>query len=175
MQSRLLILCAGVILVGLMTGCGRGANDALRFNDQIAGATQKLERAGASFSTAAGMAIESGNPGDISNAESAQRLLKIQLQGAKDEATKMTVPPGKTTKELHDAYLRFLEVEATIIDRDFEEIIAILKNATISLEDKETQVQIISNRAEKLEEPVLAALQIAQQKLAKEYGFALGK
>jgi hypothetical protein len=175
MHRGLPILCAGVILVGLMTGCGRGAKDALRFNDQIAGATQKLERAGASFSTSAGMAVEGGNPGDISNAEQALRLLKIQLQGAKDEATKMTVPPGKTTKELHDAYLRFLEVETTILDRDFEGIIAILKNTTMSLEDKETQVQIISNRAEKLEEPVLAALQIAQQKLAKEYGFALGK
>jgi hypothetical protein len=160
-------------LVAFLPGCNQ--SPAVRFNNAIVEATQKLHKSGEAFGKAVGTAITSGRDVDIKKVQTAYDDAQKVMKTVKDDVKGLSVPPGKAAQNFHKEALEFLDQEERRLGQDFKEIREIAKNKGSNFDDKQKRINDVLTRALKIEKAHLEWLQDAQRKFAEENHMTLKK
>jgi hypothetical protein len=172
MPRQFTLLWSGLLAALLLAGCNRGG-PALKYNQALVEGTQKLQKVGLEFGKAAGAALVSANDGDIARAEQAYQEMKKAVKAVQDEIKNLTVPPGQSAKELSEAFNTFLKQQEEGINREFSELMDVLRDKKSVLAAKQGKFNQILNKAAADEQASLATVNAAQRKFAQEHNITL--
>jgi hypothetical protein len=158
----------------MLAGCNR-PGPALAYNQALVEGTQRLTKAGEGFGRAAGAALVSSNDADIARADQSFQELKNTIKAVQSDTKSLTVPPGQAAKELSEAFDRFLQQQEESVNKEFKEMLDVVKDKKTGLAEKQKRFNQILSRASQGEQGSLAPLQAAQQKFAREHNVTLKK
>jgi hypothetical protein len=169
------ILVVGSLVVGVIawlraTDWGKPA-DPVTFNDKLVSSNKVLEAAGKKF----GEAVRSGTPRDV---DATYANLQATLKNVREETKALEVPLGRSARALYDAEQTFLDGQERIIQKDFAEIVQIVKKHDMTdqkthIRDRQREIKPILARAAKQEQADLAPLQEAWRAFAAEHNITL--
>jgi hypothetical protein len=161
------------VVFALLPGCN--LSPAVRFNNAIVEATERLHKAGEAFGRAVGTAATTGRDVDINKVRAAYDDAQKVMKNVKDDVKALSIPPGKAAQAFHKEALEFLDQEERRLSQDFKELMEIAKNKGLTFADKHTRINEVVTRAEKIEKAHLKWLQEAQNKFAEENNLTLTK
>jgi hypothetical protein len=174
MPSRLAFVVAAVIGSGLIAGCNHGGA-ALRYNQSLVDATNRMQKVGEAFGMAVAAALQSGDDGDVARAEQAYEEMKNTLNAVREETERLSLPSGQGAKELSEAFSTLLQQNEDALNKELKEVLDVLKNKKLAADEKQAEITEILKRVAAKGQMNQFHLQRAQQRFAEEHKIILKK
>jgi len=161
-----------VLLVA--SGCGDSTEEAIRFSEQVTGATQEIERAGVQCVRSLMPILREEKP-----SVAAIRASRDGLKRALSEVTGRTttlVPPGcPRSKELLQALKKYLESQGQLLKTDFDEAVRLAETDGLPADHRRTKLRRHIVHIQIAEQDAFLSLKAAQKAFVVENRLALRK
>jgi hypothetical protein len=145
---------------------------ALAFNQAIAGANQRLATGGMNFGLAL-RPLTQGREADLIQVRRAYEDLKQAVQQVQGEVNALTVPPTASARRFYEAEQEFLKAEEKMVQGNAAEMVRVAENRRLPVRQRAARVQQIFQAMAQDEQRDLQTLQAAQQVFARENNIRL--
>ncbi len=152
-----------------LAGCGQEAID---FNNQLAGIHARLGEAVEEFGRTLRPAIEEGSPPTAAELTAAIERLRGELAAAKERGNQLRAPDLPQASELYAAHQEFLAAQESLLGQELPEIERLLAEP-ITPGELEKRLKARFEAFKKAEASQLEAMHAAQRRFAEANGLKL--
>jgi hypothetical protein len=172
--KSLRVLSAVCVLALLGPAAQAGENEALKYNNAIAGLNKKLNEAGMRLGLAISPVLK-GQAADLDKVRKAMKEVEKVLTQVKKDVAVLKVPDSDSGRKLAKVYARFLKGQEDMVKKDLPDIVRVVEGANPP--DKEGQDRLLKMLVAvgQREQTILTDLQAAQREFAREHGIDLKK
>jgi hypothetical protein len=154
-----------------LSGCGQG-KEAVKFNDSIVNALQRLGPAGEKFGLAVQPAL-TGGKAELEEVRRAHKSAKDTVASIKEDGKTWKVPDRPSAKALYAAYENLMATQEECINKDFAEIVTILEDEKAPVQVKAQKIDQVTKRLEPREKAAMSELDAKQKAFAKDFNIKL--
>ena len=170
------IVTAALIAAALLAvaGCGKGISkaEALRFNDALADANNRIGKAGTAFSEAAGAAVGGGII-EVGKAKREYENITDAVSRAAGDVRSLKVPESPAAKAFYNEYQALLTKQESMVKEDLRLILKALEDPLLTPQQRMAKIRPIAGYLGSLDRDEVSNVKRAQQAFAKEQGFEL--
>ncbi len=168
----LLVLGGGGWLAYSWVSGKKRTEQAVEFNDRLAGYNKKLETVGRKFGTQLAEVLKV-HPYQTAGLQGTRDESAWTIESISSDVRMLRVPSGASGEELYRAYLAHLKTQQAIVSSEFHTILRILDDPQAGPAEAPRQVQEVLQRIKKSGEKEFERLTAAQRKFAAEHGIQL--
>jgi len=169
MLPALLIVLSAALMVRADEKVSK--EEALKFNEELAGANKKLFAAGQAFGAQLGFLQD--KPTDLDALKSEQEKLLKVVKDVTAQMKSVKVPKAKTAEELYKLHQKFIEGQNRMMDEAIKPVVELAGDKNVADADKKTKALEIFQKAFASEGAMVQELQKVQKAFADEFGIPL--
>jgi hypothetical protein len=160
---------AASVLALLCASAGRGADPAAQtFHDALLAGTRKLKAAG--FRCAQPLSgLLAGNRDDLARFRAALAEAALIVRAVADETKALSVPPTASARDLHVAYLKYLDFQERLVSKDLTDLLAALEDDKVAPAERRDRVARALARLAREEKEEHALLLRAYERFVAEH------
>ena len=165
---------AAVIALLALAGCGKGLSkaDAVRFNDALVAANDRVAKAGTAFGEAAAAAVGGGII-EVGKVKREFENLTDAVTRSTADVRSLKVPETPGAKAFHNEHLALLKKQALIVSEDCRLILKALEDPLLTAQQRMAKIRPIAGYLGSLDRDEVSSVKRAQQAFAKEQGFEI--
>ena len=159
-----------------VAGCGKGPSkaEAIRFNDALVDANERIGKAGMAFAEAAGAAVEGGII-EVGKAKREYENLSDAFNRATADVRKLKVPESPAAKTFYNEHQALLKKQESMVREDLGMILRALEDPLLTPQQRMAKIRPIAGYLGSLDRDEVSGVKRAQAAFAREQGFEIKK
>jgi hypothetical protein len=170
------VISAALASVLLLGGCGKGPSkaDAIRFNDALVDANDRIAKAGSAFGDAAAAAVGGGII-EVGKVKREFENLNDAVSRSMADVRGLKVPETPAAKAFYGEHQALLKKQELIVKEDCRMILKALDDPLLTPQQRMTKIRPIASYLGSLDRDEVSSVKRAQAAFAREQGFELKK